>query len=120
VVGPGEAARAIASILGDRVASIYPRGITVLELKKDPEKTYRVLLEDAKRAIGEGAQVLILGCTGLTGYAKRLQEELEVPVLEGEGLALSLAQLFVDIGVSQSKLAYRKPPEKRRLLPGSE
>jgi len=120
VVGPGEAARAIASILGDRVASIYPRGITVLELKKDPEKTYRVLLEDAKRAIGEGAQVLILGCTGLTGYAKRLQEELGVPVLEGEGLALSLAQLFVDIGVSQSKLAYRKPPEKRRLLPGSE
>ncbi|MCD6263895.1 hydrogenase expression protein HupH [Candidatus Bathyarchaeota archaeon] len=120
VVGPGEAARAIASILGEKVARIYPRGITVLELRKDPERTYKVLLENAKKALSEGAQVLILGCTGLTGYAKRLQEELGVPVLEGEGLALALAQLFVDVGLSQSKLAYRKPPKKKRVLPGFE
>ena len=81
VVGPKEAADSIASILGDRIAGIYPSGLTVLELAKDPKKTYDVLLENAKKAVNEGAQVLILRCTGLTGLAKRLQKELGVPVL---------------------------------------
>ena len=119
VVGPKEAAEQIAHILGDKVASIYPSGITVLELKEDPEKTYRVLLDQAKKAINdEGANVIILGCTGLTGMGKRLQSELGVPVLEGEGLALALAQLFVDLGLSQSKIAYKKPAKKKRVIPG--
>jgi len=120
VVGPKEAATHLAPILGDNFATIYPRGITVLELKESPEKTYKVLLENGKKALDEGAQVLILGCTGLTGLAKRLQNELKVPVLEGEGLALALAQLFVDVGLTQSKLTYRKPPKKKRILPGFE
>ena len=120
VVGPSEAATAIASILGDKVARIFPRGLTVLELGIDREKTYSVLLENAKKALAEGAQVLILGCTGLTGMGERLSKELGVPVLEGEGLALALAQLFVDVGLSQSKLAYRKPPSKKRIIPGFE
>lgn len=120
VVGPKETANQLAQILGDKVATIYPRGITVLELSQEPERTYEVLLENSKSALDGGAQVLILGCTGLTGFGKRLQDELGVPVLEGEGLALALAQLFVDIGLSQSKLAYEKPPEKKRTLPGYE
>lgn len=120
VVGPKEAADQLAQILGDKVATIYPQGITVLELSQEPSKTFEVLLENSKSALDGGAQVLILGCTGLTGFGKRLQDELGVPVLEGEGLALALAQLFVDVGLSQSKLAYKKPPEKKRTLPGYE
>ncbi len=118
VVGAGEAARQIAPLLGDKVAVIYPRGITVLELRSDPEKTYQELLKNAKKALEDGAQVLILGCTGLTGMAKRLQKEVNVPVLEGEGLALALAELFSRVGLTQSRLAYRKPPRKKRVLPG--
>ena len=120
VVGPNEAANSIATILGDKVASIYPTGLTVLELSKDSKKTYQVLLENAKKALSDGAQVLVLGCTGLTGLAKRLQKELGVPVLEGEGLSLSLAQMFVDVGLSQSKLAYPKPAKKKRTFPKFE
>lgn len=117
VVGPGEAARQIAPILGEKVARIYPTGLSVLELMEDSDKTYKVLLENAVKAIEDGAHVLILSCTGLTGMRERLREELEVPILEGELLALSLAQLFVDVGLSQSKLKYRKPPEKDRTFP---
>lgn len=120
IVGSSEAATAISSILGNKVARIFPRGLTVLELGVDPERTYRVLLDNAKKALADGAQVLILGCTGLTGMGERLRNELGVPVLEGEGLALALTQLFVDVGLSQSKLAYRKPPKKKRTLPGFE
>jgi allantoin racemase len=117
VVGPGETANHIANMLGERVARIYPTGLTVLQLVEDTEKTYKILLENAKKSIAEGAQVLVLGCTGLHGLGKRLQGELGLPVLEGEGLALSLAQIFVDNGITQSKLAYRTPPKKKRVYP---
>lgn len=117
VVGPSEAAYKIASILGENIGRVYPRGLTVLQLIEDRERTYKVLMEDGRKSLAEGAQVLILTCTGLHGLGKRLQEELGVPVLEGEGLSLSLAQMFVDVGLIQSKLAYPKPPEKIRKYP---
>lgn len=117
VLGPGEAARQIAPILGEKVGRVYPKGLTVLQLIEDPELTYKTLLENGKKALADGAQVLILTCTGLHGLGNRLQKELRVPVLEGEGLALGLAQMFVDVGLSQSKLAYPKPPEKLRKYP---
>ena len=118
VVGPNEAAVQLAQILGNKVGRVYPTGLTVLELSQDAEKTYDVLLQNAKEALNDGAQVLILRCTGLTGMGKKLQDELDVPVLEGEGLALAIAQLFVDIEISHSKLAYPNPSIKRRVLPG--
>jgi allantoin racemase len=117
VVGPREAAWNIANVLGKKLSWISARGITVLELAQDAEKTYNALLEDGKRAMKEGANVLILRCTGMTGTAKRLTEELGTPVLEGEGLALALAQLFVDVGLAHSKLAFRYPPKKKRTFP---
>lgn len=117
VVGPGEAARQIAPILGEKVARVYPTGLTVLQLVEDAEKTFQVLLENGKKALAEGAQVLILGCTGLHGLGKRLQDALGVPTLEGEGLALSLAQMFVDVGLTHSKRAYPNPPDKIRIYP---
>lgn len=117
VVGPREAAWNIANVLGKNLSWISAKGITVLELAQDPEKTYNALLKDGKRAMEEGADVLILRCTGMTGTAKRLTEELGTPVLEGEGLALALAQMFVDVGLAHSKLAFRYPPEKKRTFP---
>ena len=117
VVGPREAAWNIANILGKNLSWTSAKGITVLELAQDPEKTYNALLKDGKRAMEEGADVLILRCTGMTGTAKRLTEELGTPVLEGEGLALALAQMFFDVGLAHSKLAFRYPPKKKRTFP---
>lgn len=117
VVGTREASYAVASILGDKVATVYPEGIPVLNLNDDPERTFQILRDNAQKALKEGAQVLILGCTGLTGLAPRLQKELRVPVLEPEGCALKIAEALVDFGVAQSKIAYPKPAEKVRILP---
>lgn len=117
VVGSGEAGRQVAGLLGKNVKTVHARPLTVLQLIEDPEKAFECLLINGKKAIEDGADVLILGCTGLTGLAKRLQNELKVPILEGEGLALNLAQTMVDIGISQSKKAYPKPAEKKRILP---
>jgi allantoin racemase len=118
VVGAREAAWNVSNLLGKKKSWVNTVGITVLELSQSPEKTYKALLKDARRALEEGADTLILRCTGMTGNAKRLQEELGVPVLEGEGLALELVQMLVETGIAHSKLAYPLPPKKKRVLPG--
>jgi allantoin racemase len=117
VVGPREACMAIASLLGANPRTILPRGIPVLQMHDDLEKTYQALKKDAEKAISEGAEVLIMGCTALTGIAERLNEEFDVPILENQGTALKVAEMLVDLKVSQSKVTYPKPPEKKRRLP---
>ena len=119
VVGAGEAARQIAPLLGDNVVRVSARPLSVLELIENPERAYEAILANAKKVL-EGAQVIILTCTGLTGLAERLQQEVGIPVLEGERLAIALAEMLADTGLSQSKRAYRTPPKKRRTFPGFE
>jgi len=99
------------------VKTVSARPMTVLQLIEDPEKAYERIIINGKKTLEDGADVLILSCTGLTGLAKRVQNELKVPVLEGERLALNLAQTMVDMGLSQSKKAYPTPADKKRVMP---
>jgi allantoin racemase len=119
VIGAREASYAIATLLGDKISTVYPEGIPVLNLQDNPERTFQILRKNAQRALKDGAQVLILGCTGLTGMASKLQKELGVPVLEPEGCALKIAEMLVDLGIAQSKITYPKPVKKMRKLPNS-
>jgi allantoin racemase len=59
-----------------------------MEHAPDEEK----YLDAARRAISEdSAEVIVLGCAGMTGLDKRLQEQLGAPVLDGVICALILA-----------------------------
>jgi allantoin racemase len=49
------------------------------------------------------AEVIVLGCAGLAGMDKKIQEELGVPVLDGVTCALIIATGLVRYGVSTSK-----------------
>ena len=66
-------------------------------------------LESGRRAIEEdGAEVLVLGCAGMGHIVKRMEEELQVPVLDGVTCALIVASGFARAGLTTSKrCAYR-------------
>ena len=49
------------------------------------------------------AEVIVLGCAGLAGMDKKIQENLGVPVLDGVTCALIIATGLVRYGVSTSK-----------------
>ncbi|MFX0124092.1 MAG: aspartate/glutamate racemase family protein [Candidatus Hodarchaeota archaeon] len=142
VVGPGEASFVLASIIGykfsvlvvlkgviprfenkirmygfiDRLASVRSIEIPVLRLEKD-EKTQNTLLVEARKAIKEdGADTIILGCTGMLGMAKELQEALGIPVIDPTVASLKMAETLVDMEISHSKRAYPYPPEKIREM----
>jgi len=63
-----------------------------------------IFLDTAKAALDEDlAEVIVLGCAGLSGLDKNLSRELEVPVLDSIVCALMIVTGLVKAGLSISK-----------------
>ena len=59
------------------LASVRSLDLSVAETDEDPEKTKRRVLEVAQKAVEEdGAEVIILGCAGMAGYAEEIENKL--------------------------------------------
>lgn len=146
VVGPGYASIYIACDLGDqfsilglsqkrkshpygyrklarsagvesRLSSVQLLPIPVLELKEDKKRTMNALINAGEKAKNKGADVLILGCTGLTGFSKQLNEKLNLPVVDPLVAALKFTEILIDMDLSYSRLSYSLPERKPRKLP---
>ena len=126
VVGIGEASMKIASMLGHSfsVVTTAKRSIPPKEAQarkyhlqdllvsvRAPESDAsdcgddQLFLDLAKAAVEEDlAEVIVLGCAGLTGMDKLIQEKMGVPTLDGVVCALMVAEGLVRYGVSTSKV----------------
>lgn len=101
---------------GERFASVRSIEVPVLELERE-EETRAALLAESKKALEEdGADTIILGCTGMLNMARGLQEALGVPVIDGAVAALKMAESLVDMKLSQSKRVYPTPTDKIRKM----
>jgi allantoin racemase len=104
VVGPGEAAMHMASMMGhkfscisitdsvrpiffaharvygiaEKLASVRIINMPLQLIEESPEKTFEALYAEAVKAIRQDyADTLILGCTGFVGVAQRLQDKIK-------------------------------------------
>lgn len=117
VVGIGEASMRIASMLGHRFSIIQTTEESV-PIKEALVRKYQLqdslasvrapqdispesnneekYIKAARAAMAEDrADVIVLGCAGLTGLDKRMQKELGVPVLDGVICALILTTALI-------------------------
>jgi allantoin racemase len=105
--------------LAERCASVRSTGMPVLALESASAKeTGQKILEAARKATQEdGAEVICLGCAGMSGLDKQLEQELGIPVIDGVVSALKLMEGLVGYNLRTSKrLAYSQPGPKE--LPG--
>lgn len=103
--------------LSDKLVSVRAVDIPVLDLHQDNETTAKALHKEGKKALEEdSAEVLILGCTGMTGMAERLSKELGVDVIDPLPAAVKFAEMLVGLGLSHSKLTFPTPPDKERYF----
>ena len=131
VVGIGEASMKIASMLGHRfsVVSTAKHSIPnkealirkyhlqdLLASVRAPEDETATAsdeekyLQAARSALEEDmAEVIVLGCAGMAGLDKRLEEKLGAPVLDGVVCALMIAAGLIKYGVSTSKIRRYNP-----------
>jgi len=92
--------------LESALASVRALGLTVSETDANPERTKIRILEVARKAVEEdGAEVILLGCAGMTGYAKDVEEELGVVVLDPTTVAFKVCEGLIDVGLRHSKRA---------------
>jgi allantoin racemase len=144
VIGEGEAAMHCASLLGSRFsvvitertifplvhrlvracgmesrfASVREVGAGVLDFSLD--SVPRAIDESVAAVREDGADVIVMGCTG-TGVdmANAIEDGLKqrlgvyVPVIDPVKITMKLAESLAAIGLSQSKIAYPVPPNPR-------
>jgi allantoin racemase len=144
VVSSGQASMHVAAQLGARFSVISPKdgagsrvlenprkygfllnyastrgsGLSVMDLARDRQRTVDRLAEVGGKAVQEdGADTLILGCMSMAFHdiSRELQDRIGVPVVNPVQASLSLAELLVRAGLSQSRRAYPKP-DKLEIL----
>ncbi|MGW5617716.1 aspartate/glutamate racemase family protein [Streptomyces sp. NPDC003877] len=95
-------------------AAVVGTGLNVLDLGDD-ERTRAAFLAAAERARAAGAEVLVLGCAGMTGLQRTVGQKLGLPVVDGVAAAVKLAESLVALGLTTSRAgSYAAPLPKRR------
>ena len=98
----------------EKVVSIRTSPLYVLDVEKDPAGALEKLRIEARRARDEDdAEAILLGCAGFTQFADNLEQELEIPVLDGVVCAVKMAESLVELGKTTSKYKTYRPPEKK-------
>mgnify|MGYP003345832174 CR=1 FL=1 len=140
VIGIGEAAFHVASLLGhrfsvittlsrsiaaiennlmkyglaSRCARVRASDIPVLELEDPTSQAYVQISEQielAKRV--DQAEVIVLGCAGMADLAHRLSIQYSIPVIDGVAAAVKFGEGLCGLGLKTSKLgAYGTPLPK--------
>ncbi len=97
-----------------RLASVRPLNMTVLDMDRDPECTKARLIDVCRAAaVEDGAEVVILGCAGLAGYAEDVEAATGMKVLDPTPVALKTAEMLVSLGLKHSKRGlFAQPPVK--------
>ena len=95
----------------DRIISIKTVDIPVLEFVKRRDELKARFIQLAQEHISEGAQLLIAACGAMfpvlgAGSCKRLSEELDITIVDPTAAALRLAEVLVNLGIAQSKIAF--------------
>lgn len=90
--------------LSSNLASVRDLGMTVTETDEKPEIAQKRIKEVARQAVEEdGAEVIVLGCAGMVGYAEKVAKELNIVVIDPTSLAFKYTEAMVEIGIKQSK-----------------
>lgn len=91
--------------------SVRLTGMGVLEFGRDPQRGLEALRQQCHLAVKEDrAEAILLGCAGFVDFVEQLREELGVPVLDGVGPAVKIAETLLDLGYRTSKInTWAKP-----------
>ncbi|MFF2507572.1 aspartate/glutamate racemase family protein [Streptomyces sp. NPDC058067] len=100
--------------VGAHCVAVVGTGLGVLELG-DTARTTDAFLTAARTARDAGAEVLVLGCAGMTGLERAVRDTVGVPVVDGVGAGVRLAESLVGLGLGTSRVGgYARPRDKGR------
>ena len=102
-----------------RVCAVRSVDVPVLSIYGD-DLIYDKLFEESAAAVAEdGADAIVLGCTGLGGMAEKVEKRLAqsgipVPVVDPAGASVALLEALVRCNLRHSKIGWMPPAQKER------
>jgi allantoin racemase len=139
VIGPGNSAMHLCSLIGKRFCRLVTHrtgrqriglapfeqynglmkwissrdiGLTVREVRNNPEGTLSACIEHGKKAIEEEAvDVITYSCMSMAflDIDELLSEKLGVPVINPAKAAVKMAETYIELNMTHSKISYPKP-----------
>jgi len=104
------------------LASMPVIDVPVLALEEKPDETAKKAAETAKRTVEEdGSSAVVFGCTGMAFLVDKVQDRLkeqgiEIPVIEPLQAGIYNAIYWTLMDTTHSKVEYRPPRDKKRIL----
>ena len=93
--------------------------MSTLELDADPHGAIRGIVEEARIAVQrDHAEATCLGCAGMAGLEEAITAERGVPVIDGIGAAVRLAEAIVGLSLATSKVSTYAPPDPKQITAG--
>lgn len=80
------------------LAGELPIGMGVVELTQEARVLERLVTVGERLRDGHGAEVVILGCAGMARYRRRVQDALDVPVIDPTQAAVAMALSNLRLG----------------------
>ncbi|WP_219414507.1 aspartate/glutamate racemase family protein [Pseudonocardia nigra] len=106
--------------LAERLGAIRVVDIPVLGLDDHDALVDRIHAQAADAVARREADVIVLGCTGMLGVARAVQDRLEkdgayVPVVDPTAAAVTWLERADRLGLRASRTTYMPPPAKERV-----
>jgi allantoin racemase len=99
-----------------RCASVRAAGLSTTEVDRDPTGAVDAIVAVARIAVdADHAEVICLGCAGMAGLETAITSALGVPVVDGVGAAVRMAESLVGLGMRTSKVSTYAPPDAKRI-----
>lgn len=103
--------------LETHMASIRAIEVPLTDLHDDGALLEKTLAEGRTAVEQDGADSLIIGCTGMFGLAESVRKELGVPVIDAGVAGIRMCEMLVKMNLAQSNVAFPTPrAEMRRRL----
>ncbi|WP_070106784.1 aspartate/glutamate racemase family protein [Burkholderia plantarii] len=102
--------------------------VPVLELDRPGSPARGRIVDECRRALDEdGAGAIVLGCAGMVGFAREIEQTIGAPVVEGVTAAVKWVEALVALRLATAKRGdYARPLAKRydgelaRFGPGAD
>ncbi len=101
--------------LEKRCAGIQTMELPVLTMHRDREATMAGLMAAGRALAAGGAEVLILGCAGLTTYRQSFEQQIAMPVIDPVQAGCWQLRLLVEMGLQTSRAGSFGQPAPKKL-----
>ena len=103
--------------VAERIVSAKAINIPILELRQRRDEVEAKFILRTKEAIRDGAEIILVGCLAILptlgkGSAQRLSEKLGIQIMDGTATALRVAEMLVNLRLTQSRLTFPRGTER--------